>query len=789
MRIRRSRAAVLSGYSSKSECHDSKNQILSRKQKEIAMTNKTLITGFPRIGENRELKKALESYWSGKTAIAELENAARQLRKKHWLLQKNAGIDFISVNDFSLYDNMLDMQVMVGAIPKRFAQIADKTERYFAMARGSKDAQALSMTKWFNTNYHYLRPELDGDISFKLNAQKLISEYIEAKTLGVKGKINLIGPFTFLHLSKTQNNECPISLYMDKLTDVYCELLQKISVLDDEVIVQFEEPALVKDHDKKAYDSLKTAYAKLCSAASNVKIIASTYFEHSSEATKVFASLPVWGIALDLVHGEANINSITSLKNELSGKKIIAGVVDGRNIWANDYEASLFKLEKIADVCGKENVIVSTSCSLLHAPYTIANEDDSEVKKYLAFAVEKVGEVSFLAKAFGDRAAYQNELDKNKELIASKASSKNNLDNAVAKRMSESGKKVREGDFGERIALQKKAFSLPVLPTTTIGSFPQTPQIRKLRSDFKNKQIGETEYEAGIKAYIDECIAFQESIELDVLVHGEPERNDMVEYFGEMLSGFHFTKNGWVQSYGSRCVKPPVIFADVSRPSPMTIKWIIYAQSKTDKIMKGMLTGPATILNWSFVRDDKPRSEVAKQIALALSDEVSDLQDAGIRIIQVDEAAFREGYPLRLKDRAAYERWAVDAFRLAVSSAKKTTQIHTHMCYSDFTDSMKTIEEMDADVITIETARGGNTLLRIFKENGYANEIGPGVYDIHSPRVPSKEEFVAQIKNLLEVLPRKRMWINPDCGLKTRNWEEVKQALTNMVQAAIELRR
>ena len=747
----------------------------------------TLITGYPRIGENRELKKALEAYWAGETAIADVKKTSAELRKAHWLFQKEAGIDFISVNDFSWYDGMLDTCVMLGAIPQRFRAISDADERYFAMARGNAASVAMSMTKWFNTNYHYIVPELDGSTAFKADSSKIIAEYKEAKALGIDGKINIIGPVTFLGLSKAADGKDAYD-YFDKALAVYAQVLRDIAAsAGAAVVVQFDEPIFARDPSPKQLELLKKAYAALAAVDGNLKILVTTYFERASEAVDVLAALPVWGIGLDFVHGPKNIDAV----GRLNGKMLAAGVVDGRNVWVNDYAHTLALLGDIAKKMPKEQIIVSTSCSLLHTPYSLQKEGDSPIKQWLAFAKEKVGETALLAKAFaGDSsAAVADALKKNAEIIAAKKTSPLITDAAAAKRLASfAANASRAGTFAERNAAQKSALSLPSLPTTTIGSFPQTGELRALRRDVKSGKITLGQYEAGIKKYIDECIAFQEEAGLDVLVHGEPERNDMVEYFGEMLKGFHFTKNAWVQSYGSRCVKPPIIYGDVSRPSAMTVKWISYAQSKTKKVMKGMLTGPVTILNWSFVRNDIPRDIVARQIAASLFDEVNDLQAAGIKIIQVDEAAFKEGYPLRKENIPAYETWAVSAFRLAVSGAKKETQIHSHMCYSDFSDSIHTIEKMDADAITIETARGGNALLKIFKERGYANEIGTGVYDIHSPRVPSKDEFTVQIRSRLDVLERGKMWVNPDCGLKTRRWEEVKPALKNMVDAAKELR-
>ncbi len=557
--------------------------------------------------------------------------------------------------------------------------------------------------------------------------------------------------------------------------------------MDDSIIIQFDEPILVNNPTDKQLSLVKTTYEELSLISKNIKIIVNTYFEHACEAVRHLAKTSIWGIGLDFVHGKKNLDSLDYIKN----KVLIAGIVDGRNIWVTDFEEALNVLNQISKDVPKEQIIVSTSCSLLHVPYSVKNEPDNDIKPWISFAIEKVEEVAFLGKVFHEITLSENDqkiLEKNRNALKAKSDSKSVTNQAVSKKIKSISSLSREGTFNERIEIQKEKLKLPSLPTTTIGSFPQTPEIRKIRLDFKNNRVSYDEYESEINKYIDDCISFQESIGLDVLVHGEPERNDMVEYFGELLDGFHFTKNGWVQSYGSRCVKPPVIYGDISRPEPMTVKWISYAQSKTRKIMKGMLTGPVTIINWSFVRNDIPRSMIAKQIALALSEEISDLQNAGIKIIQVDEAAFKEGYPLRKENVTEYEQWAVDSFKLAVSSAKKETQIHTHMCYSEFNDIIKTIEEMDADVITIETARSGNRLLKIFCDTDYTNEIGPGVYDIHSPRVPSINEFKDQIKERLQVVNRSKMWVNPDCGLKTRKWEEVKPALSNMVQATMKIR-
>jgi 5-methyltetrahydropteroyltriglutamate--homocysteine methyltransferase len=754
--------------------------------------SKSYAVGFPRIGEQRELKVALESFWAQNTAFEEVQKVASVLKKRHWEYQKNAGISHISTNDFSLYDSMLDMAVTLGAIPSRFASLTGET-RYFAMARGNKEAVAMEMTKWFNTNYHYIVPELSLQDVYVLDATKVINEYKEAKALGIQAKINLIGPLTFLGLSKRIDGGDTYELF-GKILPVYEALLREIASLDEEVVVQIDEPILVKDLEPKVLSLLKPCYDVLAKVSDTLKIVVQTYFEHSNEATKILVHTPVWAIGLDFVQGAKNLESLELIAK--SDKKLIAGIVDGRNIWKNDMEKTLELLETVAHAVPKEKLIVSTSCSLLHTPFSLKYEEnmDAEIKNWLSYAVEKLDELSLLGKLFFEGKETLDEKEtvlftENKAANESRKNSTRIHDSLVQERVKQISKYQREGDYKERIEIQKAHLAYDDLATTTIGSFPQTPELRKVRADYKKAAISQEAYEREIKAYIDECVAFQEEVGLEILVHGEPERNDMVEYFGEQLKGYGFSQNGWVQSYGSRCVKPPFIYGDISRPEAMTVEWTCYAQSKTKKIMKGMLTGPVTILNWSFVRDDKPRDEVAEQIAIALSDEVDDLQKAGIKMIQVDEAAFKEGYPLRKENIALYEKWAVDNFKLCVSTAHQETQIHTHMCYSQFNDIIHTIEAMDADVISIETARSGNTLLKIFKETGYKQEVGPGIYDIHSPRIPSVEEMVKQIELLLEVLPAKQLWINPDCGLKTRKWEEVKPSLINMVAAVKEVRK
>ena len=748
---------------------------------------KNWVVGFARIGEQRELKRALESYWSGDIKEEELLKVASMLKKRHWDYQKRASISYISSNDFSLYDNMLDMSITLGAIPKRFQDIDKPLKRYFAMARGDKKRVAMSMTKWLNTNYHYIVPELSMDDNYALNISKIKDEYFEAKKAGVDTKINLIGIITYIAFSKAVDFEDRFAIF-DKLLLVYEELIREISLFDSEVVVQFDEPLFAKDVTSKELSLLKIAYERLSNVSQNVKIAVVTYFEHSCEAAKVLSHTNIWALGLDFVYGEKNLEVLEDIKK--SDKIVIAGVIDGRNVWVSDIDKKLNLLENISKIIPKERLIISTSCSLLHVPFTLKYEKklSKDIKEWLSFALEKLDELNIITKLFfeGENSLDEEQkelLAKNRRAIHFRATSSKIHNNKVKKRVEAIKNFDRDLPFQERIKLQKEALNLPLLPTTTIGSFPQTSELRSIRREYKNSTISKEQYDEFIKKYIDECIAFQEEIELDVLVHGEPERNDMVEYFGEMLEGFAFSQNGWVQSYGSRCVKPPLLYGNVSREAAMTVGWITYAQSRTKKVVKGMLTGPVTILNWSFVRDDQPRSITAKEIALAIADEIDDLQKAGIKIIQVDEAAFKEGYPLRGANIKEYEKWAVESFKISTSVASDKTQIHTHMCYSDFNDIIHTIEDMDADVITIETSRSGNRLLKIFKEVGYKKEIGPGVYDIHSPRIPSVKEIKEQISKLLEVLPKEQLWINPDCGLKTRRWEEVRASLKNMVEA------
>lgn len=725
--------------------------------------SQTYVTGFPRIGEKRELKFALEAYWAHKTDFETVKAVAKTLRERHWNYQKERHIDFISCNDFSLYDIMLDTTVMIGTIPPRFENIEDKTARYFAMARGDDDHAAMEMTKWFNTNYHYIVPELHANINFHVDTSKIAEEFIEAKAQGLHPKINLVGPLTYLALSNAVDGSDLLNLF-DSVVEAYEKVLHAIASLGENIVVQFDEPLFAKTLEPKFLSLLKIAYERLGLVSPNLKIAVVTYFDRANEAVEILGNCPIWAIGLDFVYGEENLDALL----HVNGKMLIAGVIDGRNVWKNNASKTYALLEKISEKIDPKQIIISTSCSLLHVPFSTRFEEKlaPKVKNRLSFALEKLEELEQI-----------NTLWEKREKPEASTCTKN------APTLKNSGIAYTRSAYATRFALQQKALKLPLFPTTTIGSFPQTKETRAVRNAFKKGEISREQYETSLKESIKECVELQEELGLDVLVHGEFERNDMVEYFGELLEGFAFSQNGWVQSYGSRCVKPPLLYGKVSRKQPLSVDWTVYAQSLTDKPMKGMLTGPVTILNWSFVRDDIPKSEVAYEVATAIAEEVDELQRHDIKIIQVDEAAFKEGYPLRAEKIKAYEKWAVESFKASVGTAWDQTQIHTHMCYSNFNDIIDTIERMDADVITIETSRSGNKLLKVFQKANYKAQIGPGVYDIHSPRVPSVEEMSEQIKAFLQVLPKEQLWINPDCGLKTRGWSETKAALANMIKA------
>lgn len=741
-----------------------------------------IIIGFPRIGENRELKRVLESYWSQKSSQEELLDVAKKLRQKHWECQK--GLEFVCVNDFSFYDNMLDLSFALGAIPERFRQSTlQGLDLYFAMARGAQNIPALEMTKWFNTNYHYVVPELDTQLPYNINANSIKEQYQEAKAQGYAIKISIIGIFTYLALSKFTDSKTFEEHFLH-LREVYIKLLQEIINLEDspqKITFEFDEPIFVKGKDKRFFHHIKDFYNDVKKLGCNVLI--GCFFEEASEALEILSQSNVDGFILDFVHGSTK--GIEHLKG--TQKKLFAGVIDGRNIWIASLEEKLKLLRELQEKLPDTPLSVSSSCSLLHVPYSKAKENNipQDIQQYFSFALEKIEEIKLLESYLKNTpsAGEQAQWEHNQQL------------NTQRKKLSHASKTPapqntnRSMPYKQRIKCQREHLNLPLLPTTTIGSFPQNSEIRNLRRDFKKGVISETAYKEGIKNYIQHCVLLQEKLGFDVLVHGEPERNDMVEYFGEQLEGFVFSQNAWVQSYGSRCVKPPIIYADIRRKAPMTLEWITYAQSLTKKILKGMLTGPVTILNWSFVRDDKEREEVCTQIALAIAEEIDDLQKAGIKVIQVDEAAFKEGYPLRKEKVSAYEKWATESFKIATSVAKPEVQIHTHMCYSQFNDIMESIHALDADVISIECARSGNTLLKAFRDYEYTHEVGPGVYDIHSPQIPSVDHIKQQIQAFLEVLPKEQLWINPDCGLKTRKEEEVEASLANLIKATQEIRK
>ena len=748
--------------------------------------------GFPRVGVGRELKKAVEAYWKKDITLESLQETAKDIRKAHWQMQQAAGIDFIPSNDFSFYDHMLDMSVLLGAVPSRYnfsGSVVD-IDTYFAMARGNDNVTAMEMTKWFDTNYHYIVPEFEASQQFALKSTKVFDDYLEAKELGIDTRPVIIGPVSYLLLGKSKDSECdPIDL-IDKLIPVYVEVINKLKELGVDW-VQIDEPVLVRDLSDKAIEVFQKTYTTLCGLASRPKFLLGTYFGGIEDKIEWISKLAFEAIHLDLVRSPGQLDIV---KQHVSKDTVLSlGVINGRNIWKADLLGALCVVDKAAEELGKDRVIVGPSCSMLHSPIDLDVEDElaPEIKERMSFAKQKLGEIALVTKAVNDGwDAINDEIEGNKQVFerAKKSIIINNP--AVKERLGALDDSFfsRLNPYPKRRAAQEASLGLPMYPTTTIGSFPQTPDIRKTRAGFKKGEISSEDYTAFMKAEIEKVVRFQEEVGLDVLVHGEPERNDMVEYFGQLLDGFTFTKNGWVQSYGSRCVKPPVIYGDVSRAKPMTVDWSVYAQSLTDRHMKGMLTGPVTILQWSFVREDQPRKDTAWQIALSIRDEVSDLEAAGIKVIQIDEPALKEGTPLRKSDWDDYFDWAVNAFKLATSSAKDETQIHTHMCYCDFNDIMPVIAALDADVISMEASRSHAELLDAFADYNYPNEIGPGVYDIHSPRVPSTEEMVKLLEQMLEKLSKEQLWVNPDCGLKTRGWVEVEQSLKNMVEAAIKLR-
>ena len=764
---------------------------------------KTNNLGYPRIGSNRELKKASELYWAGKLSADELLTVGKNIRATNWELQAKAGIDLIPSNDFSFYDQVLDLTLSLGAIPNRYSEIAktkSSLDLYFAMARGSQkegqDVVAMEMTKWFDTNYHYIVPEFTKNQKFELFSTKIIDEFKEANALGIVTKPVLIGPVSYLLLGKEKEEGFHRIDLVEKLLPVYFEILNALQNEGAEWI-QIDEPFLALNLTDQERNAITYVYSEINKNFPSLKIILTNYFDCFGENLETVLALPVHTLHLDLVRCPSQLDDILESGKLAATVNLSLGVVDGRNIWKNDFKKSLALIQKATDALGKDRILIAPSCSLIHSPCDLDLETNDatltpEIKQWLAFAKQKVEEIVLLQNFATDEVSLVDSVSFQQNTVANENRKTSKLihNDAVKNRVASitDGDDERENPFAIRRKKQIKALNLPLFPTTTIGSFPQTTEVRSWRAKFKSGQLSQQEYDDLLQKETEETIRFQEESGIDVLVHGEFERNDMVEYFGEQLDGFTFTKNGWVQSYGSRCVKPPVIYGDVSRPKPMTVKWAEFAQSLTPKWVKGMLTGPVTILQWSFVRNDQPRSETCTQIALAIRDEVVDLEKAGIKIIQIDEPAIREGLPLRKEEWANYLDWAIKAFRISASGVKDDTQIHTHMCYSEFNDIIQNIADMDADVITIECSRSQMELLDVFADFKYPNEIGPGVYDIHSPRVPSRTEMVHLLEKASAVVPVDQLWVNPDCGLKTRHWDETKKALIEMVAAAQEMR-
>ena len=752
---------------------------------------KTSVIGFPRIGKNRELKFASEKYFKKEISEAELLAVAKEIRKGNWLSQKNANVSFISSNDFSFYDNVLDTAVLLNVIPKRYRNLGlSGIDTYFAMARGYQgdkgNVKALAMKKWFNTNYHYIVPEIDDDTEISLSGNKPVDEYLEAKALGIETKTALIGPFTFLKLARYTGKKAAEDFSLP-VVSAYAELLGKLAS-SGASWVQFDEPYLVKDLSSEDILLFKAIYTALLSDKRTLKVLLQTYFGDIRDIYSDVTGLDFDGIGLDFLEGRKTEELVK--KNGFPKEKLLfAGLINGKNIWKNNYGKTLEKISSLKEIVG-DNVVLSTSCSLLHVPYSLAGEEalPKDYTKHFAFAEEKLIELSEIEKIASGSDEGKKILSENQVLFEHR---KDSSDDAVKARVAAISDEdyERKPDFFEREKIQKEKLGLPIFPTTTIGSFPQTQEVRKNRQAFRKGEISKEQYIAFNQERIKECIALQEEIGLDVLVHGEFERNDMVEYFGEHLSGYVFTRQAWVQSYGTRCVKPPIIWGDVSRKDPITVFWSKFAKSCTNKPVKGMLTGPVTILNWSFPREDISIKESTLQIALAIRDEVLDLEANGIDIIQIDEAALREKLPLRKSDwYSEYLDWAIPAFRLVHSGVKPETQIHTHMCYSEFTDIIPAIDAMDADVITFEASRSDLLILDALLENHFKTEVGPGVYDIHSPRVPSVDEIVAALTKMREKISDSKLWVNPDCGLKTRGNEETKASLLNLVEAAKKVR-
>ncbi|KAJ1836762.1 methionine-synthesizing 5- methyltetrahydropteroyltriglutamate--homocysteine methyltransferase [Coemansia sp. RSA 2711] len=762
------------------------------------MSIKSTVLGFPRMGSDRQLKKLVESFWAGKVSEQELVEGSKKLRADHWALQKQHGLTEVPVSDFSYYDHVLDAAYAAGIIPERYQQLDAGTQAYFAMARGLQDKSigadvpSLEMKKWFDTNYHFMVPEIADNQKFALHSTKVVDEFKEARALGYAARPVVLGPVTLLALSKTAKGSTATPLsHLARLLPVYVELLGQLAAAGAEW-VQMDEPVLALDLDASVYrPAFEQAYGELAKIG-GLKYLLTSYFDRLGDNLAWAAALPVHGIHLDLVRGASDLDA--ALAAVPADKVISAGLINGRNIWKANLDKQLAVLVKLIKARAAGTVWVSSSCSLLHSPHSLAPEAghlDAETLGWLSFAEEKLEEVAVLAAAAVDVASVQAQLQDNASKVASRQASERITRPAVQQRLAALDRSfyTRKAAFPARQQLQRAALKLPVFPTTTIGSFPQTAEVRKARAQFRKGALSKQEYAQFLDDETRKCIEWQDQAGLDVLVHGEFERTDMVEFFGEHLEGFVFTKKGWVQSYGSRCVKPPVIYGDVSRPHAMTVDVARFAQSCSPrKPVKGMLTGPVTILQWSFVRDDQPRATTAGQIALAIRDEVVDLEAAGIRVIQVDEPAIREGLPLRKSDYDAYLAWSVDVFRLATTGVADQTQIHTHFCYSDFNEIFTAIKSLDADVITIENSKSDLKLLGALETHGYAAEIGPGLYDIHSPRVPSVAEMAARFAALQKYIPAENLWANPDCGLKTRGWPEVKESLQNLVAVAVAAR-
>ena len=747
----------------------------------------THILGFPRIGVRRELKFAQEQFWRGEIDATQLQQVGRELRARHWSQQRAAGLSMLTVGDFHWYDQVLSTLALLGALPERFgldAQNLTLTD-YFACARGTLGQHAMEMTKWFDSNYHYLVPEWRANTRFDGGVDWLFDEISEARDFGQPLKVVLLGPVSLLYLGKARGAALDRLSLLPALLQAYGRLLTRLTASGVQW-VQIDEPILALELTPDWLDAIQHSYQTLGPQA---RLLLTTYFDDVSEHAARLCGLPVAGIHLDLVRAPQQLAKFAAIWPD--DKVLSAGAIDGRNIWRSDLDALQATLQPVQRQLG-ERLWLASSCSLQHVPVDLSAETalDAEIKSWLAFAVQKLGELRLLRDALDAPDSVADELAQQRAAIQSRRQSQRVHLALVQQRLAaiQPGDDSRHAPYPQRAVKQQQRFVLPLLPTTSIGSFPQTAAIRQQRAAFKRGELGSLAYLQAMRDEIRLAVQKQEQLGLDVLVHGEAERNDMVEYFGELLWGYAFTGNGWVQSYGSRCVKPPIIYGDVYRPEPMTVDWTRYAQSLTAKPMKGMLTGPVTMLQWSFVRDDQPRETTALQIALALRDEVRDLEKAGIGIIQIDEPAFREGLPLKRRDWAAYLQWAARAFRLSCGGIDDTTQIHTHMCYSEFNDIMPAIADMDADVITIETSRSNMELLDAFSEFAYPNEIGPGVYDIHSPRIPGRDEMLKLLRRALALIPARRLWVNPDCGLKTRNWAETEAALLRMVEAANLLR-